>query len=300
MDKLKRLSVFVRVVELGSFTACATEMNLGQPAVSKAIDALEVELGARLLIRKTRSLALTDEGRQAFAEAQKVIDAYAGFADSTATQAVPAGKIRVTCSTGLGSIYVLPKLKQFQKAFPRIQVQLIITDQFLDLADHQIDVAFRLGEIERGNFVIKRVGEIDRIAVAHENYFANGKPPTRLTDLNKENCITVGSYNAPVPWLSLGANGDVVATEVSGGIAVDNYLALVSAVNAALGIGLGVRFLFENNGKLKKGHRQILKKIRFKPFPLHIAFRESRALPARIRAFIDFFYDDLKKQVWIR
>ncbi|MBI3714597.1 MAG: LysR family transcriptional regulator [Betaproteobacteria bacterium] len=299
MDRIKALTVFIRVVETGSFSKCASELGLGQPSVSKTIDALESELGVKLLRRSTRSLALTEEGKKLLDEARKVVEAYAELLATAQLKAVPQGIVRVTCPTALGSLYLIPRLPAFSKKHPDIKVHLKLSDTFLDLVEGDIDVAFRVGEIAAGNFVAKKVGRLQRIAVAGEPYLAAHPAPKTLPDLRKHSCIVVTKNGTSAIWSTGQPDGASQAIEVQGRYVVDSHLAVRAAVEAGLGIGLAAQFIFEERGRLAKGLVRVLRKVPFQSYPVHILFQQAKNLPARTRLFVDFFYEDLRKQAWM-
>lgn len=299
MDRLKTLAILLRVAETGSFSRCAEEMGIGQPAVSKAVDGLEKELGVKLLHRNTRSLSLTEEGKLIFLEAKKVIDAYEELVATSQSKSLPRGVVRVTCPNALGSLYLIPALRRFMKEYPQITVHLRITDSYLDLYEHDIDVAFRIGELEADRIIAKRVGSLPRIVVGSRDYFKENPVPRAIPDLTSHSCIIVGKSGSSAVWAGTGPDKQSFSAEVNGRFVVDSHLALCAAVDAGMGIALGASFLFVDNGRMRKHLVQVLKKVHFKPFPVNVVFREAKNIPARIRLFIDFFYDDLRRQPWV-
>lgn len=300
MDKIRSLTIFIRVAETGSFSRSADALGLGQPAVSKAINSLERELGVKLFSRNTRSILLTEEGKTALREARKVVDSYEELMQSAGSKTAVQGVVRLTCPVAFGSLYLIPKLNRFHRKFPDIKIQLQMTDRFLDLVDNDIDVAFRIGKLADGNYVAKSIGDIERIAVAHREYLNETRPPRVLEDLKEHCCIVVGSNDATSRWSGRGKNGQPFLIEVKGPYSVDSYLGLKYAVEAALGVGLAVKFVFEQGGKLPKHLMQVLPQLQFESLPLHILFMQSRHLPARVRTVVDFFVEDLKQQPWVK
>ncbi len=295
MDRLKNLSIFIRTIETGSFTRCAHEMGVSQSMISKAINALEDELKVKLLVRNTRKLSLTEDGKRILKGAQSVVESYESLIESSHQAFTPSGTIRVTCPTALGSIYLVPKLRQFLKLYPEINVQLLVTDSFLDFVGEDIDVALRVGELKVEHVVAKRVGWLPRMVVASKMYLTENGVPKTLSDLKNQNCIVVGN-SLTTSWPIENRKGGV---PIRGSILVDNHLILRSAVQSGLGIGLGAKFLFEEKGKLQKGLVELFKGEAFQSLPLHVVFRETKNLPMRSRAFIDFIFADLRKQEWI-
>lgn len=300
MDKIRSLTIFVRVAETGSFSKCAAALRLGQPTVSKAIDGLETELGAKLFSRNTRSIVLTEEGKALLQEARKVLDSYEELMQSAGSKAAVQGVVRVTCPVAFGSLYLIPRLQRLHKKFPQIKVHLQMTDRFLDLVEHDVDVAFRIGELTDGNYVAKNIGHVERIAVAHREYLHENPAPKIVEDLKKHCCIIVGKNDTTTWWSGRNKNGSSFSTEVQGPYSVDSFLGLKYAVESALGIGLAVKFIFENDGRLPKHLIRVLPQLQFQSFPLHILFKQSRHLPTRVRTVIDFFSEDLKTQSWVR
>jgi DNA-binding transcriptional LysR family regulator len=298
MDRIRSLTIFVRVAETGSFSKCAAALGLGQPTVSKAIGSLETELGARLFSRNTRSIVLTEEGKAILQEARKVLDSYEELVQSAGLKSAVQGVVRVTCPVAFGSLYLIPKLRRFNKKFPKIKVHLQMTDRFLDFVENDVDIAFRIGKLEDGTYVAKTIGDLERIAVAHQEYLDETPAPKVLEDLQKHCCILVG--DAPPSWSGRSKNGQPFSTQVQGPYSVDSFLGLKYAVESALGVGLAASFIFENDSKLPKHLIRVLPQLHFQSLPLHILLKQSRHLPARIRTVIDFFSEDLKDQPWVR
>jgi len=299
LSRIKNLSVFIRVAETGSFSRCAEAMGVGQPSVSKAVDALERDLAVKLLNRSRRGISLTEDGRRIHGAAKKVVDCYDDLLAAARLRSIPTGLVRITCPNALGTLYLIPRLQQFLKKHAAIRVQLRVTDSFLDLYDHDIDVSFRVGEIHSGQFIAKRVGNLARITVASGEYLERCPAPVAMGDLRNHSCISVATSAAAGFWTGTSESGEPFSLNVNSSLIVDNHFAVRAAVESGLGIGLGARFIFEDQGRLGKGLEQVLKQVRFKSLPLHILYRESKNLPARVRALVDFFREDLQKQRWL-
>jgi DNA-binding transcriptional LysR family regulator len=300
MDRIRWLIIFVRVAETGSFSRSAESLGLGQPTVSKAIDSLETELGAKLFSRNTRNIVLTEEGKTILQAARKVVESYEELMQSAGSKSAVQGIVRVTCPVAFGSLYLIPKLNRFHKKFPNIKIHLQMTDRFLDLVENDVDVAFRIGNLADGNFVAKSIGDIERIAVAHQDYLDESGEITTIEDLRKHCCIIVGRSDAVSRWSGRSKNGQSFSIAVQGPYLVDSYLGVKYAVESALGIGLAVKFIFEDGGKLPKRMVRVLPQLQFQSLPLHLLFTPSRHLPTRVRTVIDFFSEDLKQQSWVR
>ena len=172
MDRLLVMEYFVRAVETGSFSAVAREFGTGQPNVSRYIAALERRLGARLLHRSTRKLTLTPEGERYFADAKRVLDAVAEAESHARGEDKPSGLLRIACPTSLGRDHVLPAIKTFLERFPQIDIDVQVSDRFIDLVEEGVDLAIRIGTLQDSALRARRIGAAERVCVASTEYLA--------------------------------------------------------------------------------------------------------------------------------
>src|ERR1700678_1096742 len=147
MDRFLLMHSFARVVETGSFSAVARELGTGQPNVSRYIAALERRLGTRLLHRSTRKLTLTPEGERYFADVKRVLDAVAEADSHARGEDDPSGLLRIACPMSLGRDYVLPAIKSFLERYPQVDIDVQISDRFIDLVEERVDLAIRIGTL---------------------------------------------------------------------------------------------------------------------------------------------------------
>ena len=167
MDRLTAMQTFVRVVESGSFSAVAREARSTQSGVSKQVAALERALGARLLSRTTRSLALTEEGERYFEQARRLV-AEIAEAESSLRQGEQqlTGWLRVAASVGFGRLKLLPLVNAFLAAHPGVKIDMRLNDGFIDLVEQGIDVAVRIGELAESSLVARRIGTSKRVSTS--------------------------------------------------------------------------------------------------------------------------------------
>jgi LysR family transcriptional regulator for bpeEF and oprC len=159
LDLLGALRTFIRVAESGSFSAVAREIGATQPAVSRQIAALEEHLGARLIQRTTRSLTLTEDGRDLLGHARRVLDA--GEETEAAIgrrRTSPAGLVRLATPVTLGRLYVVPRLPRLLGRYPELSIELTMSDAQIDLVSHGVDLAIRAGEVADTSLVARRIG----------------------------------------------------------------------------------------------------------------------------------------------
>lgn len=246
MDRLAGMQVFVRVVERGSFSAVAREIGTTQSAVSKQVAGLESALGARLLSRTTRSLALTDEGERYFERARRLVaeveEAEAELRDGARHL---KGWLRVAASVAFGRLRLMPLMPEFLRAHPDLRVDLRLDDGFVDLIEEGIDVAVRIGELGDSGLVARRVGTTTRHVYASPAYLRRrgGKraAPREPMDLAAHDCIVYTGLATRHQWTFTaghGANqpsGTVQTVAVSGQLQCNSSEVVREAVLSGLG-----------------------------------------------------------------
>ncbi|UPG92123.1 LysR family transcriptional regulator [Luteibacter aegosomaticola] len=296
MDKLQAMHTFVRVVEAGSFSAVAKEQGSTQSAISKQVAALERELGAKLLARTTRSLALTDEGARYFETARRLVAeiAEAEAVLGTGRQALK-GTLRVAASVGFGRLRLMPVVQSFLAANPDVQIDMRLSDGFIDLVERGIDVAVRIGELPDSSFVARRVGHSVREVLAHRRYLRGlpkgMKPPAHPLDLAEHNCIVYTGTGMRRSWhfvAGVGAN-EPVGTEhkvpVSGTLQTDSSEVVRAAILGGMGVCYTPTWLFEE--EIARGDVVKLLPDWSILSPIHLVSPQERRHSAKVQAFMD-------------
>src|ERR1700722_1777854 len=246
MDKLGAMKTFVRVVEAGSFSAVANEGNTTQSSVSKQVAALERELGARLMTRTTRSLALTEEGARYFEQARRLVAEISEAEAAVRTgEEKLAGWLRVEASVAFGRLRLMPLVRSFLADHRGVRIDLRLNDNFTDLVEHGIDVAVRLGKMTDSSLVARRIGTTRRWLLAHRDYVRRlpkgKKPPRTPEDLIQHNCLVY----TELPWrnswtLTAGAGapepvGTARMVRVTGDLQTNSSEVIRAAVLAGMG-----------------------------------------------------------------
>jgi len=159
MDRLTAMELFVRIVETGSFSAVAREMDMTQPTVSKQLSALEQKLKTRLLNRSTRQLSLTEAGSEYYEACKRILDEVREAEGNLGRlQGQLAGQLKINTSIALGQMYIGPLTLKFQTQHPGLEVDLSLVDRFVDVVEEGIDVAIRVGRLADSNLVARRLG----------------------------------------------------------------------------------------------------------------------------------------------
>jgi DNA-binding transcriptional LysR family regulator len=297
MDRLAAMQTFVRVVESGSFSAVAREAQATQSAVSKQVAALERALGARLLTRTTRALALTEEGERYFEQARRLV-AEIAEAESGLRQGEQqlSGWLRVAASVGFGRLKLMPLVKTFLAEHPGVRIDLRLDDGFIDLVEQGIDVAVRIGELADSTLVARRIGTTKRALIASRKYLRSlpkgQKTPRVPEDLLQLNCIVyteLASQNAWTFTAGPGAPvevGTAVTIRAQGNLQTNSSEVVRASVLSGMGIGFSPTWLFED--ELAQGDLQVLLPDWPAPsMPVHLVSPSQRRQSAKVRAFAD-------------
>ncbi len=295
MDRLAAMQSFVRVVESGSFSAVARELQTTQSRVSKQVAALERELGAKLLSRTTRSLALTEAGERYFAQARRLIAEIAeAESELLLGEQQLSGWLRVAASVGYGRLKLLPLVKTFLAAHPNVKIDLKLNDGFIDLVEEGIDIAVRIGELADSSLVAQRIGTTQRVVLASHEYLRS--LPTGLTmpsvpeDLLEHNCIVYSELATQNAW-TFTAGAGAVATEgtqvtirAQGNLQTNSSEVIRASVLSGMGIGYSPTWLFEE--EIARGELQVLlPDWPTPPLPIHLVSPAQRRSSAKVQAF---------------
>ncbi|WP_256972002.1 LysR family transcriptional regulator [Paraburkholderia caledonica] len=289
MDRFLLMTCFARAVETGSFSAAGRDLGMGQPNVSRNVAALEDHLQTRLLQRSTRKLALTPEGERYYADIRRILDAVEESESSFRDNVDPSGLLRVACPTSLAHAFVLPHVPAFLERYPRLTLDLQISDRYVNLVDEGIELAIRIGHLEDSALRARRIGMYERVVVASKEYLAKRGLPHTLDDLRDHDCVIYTLLSSGATWRF--RDTDI---PVSGRLRVNSPDAVRAAVNAGLGVGHGPAWLFEeglNSGRLQL----ILTGLAAPAVPVQIVYVANRLLPTRAIVFIEFIADVFSK-----
>lgn len=288
MDTLAAMRVLVRVAEAGSFSAAARQLGVGQPAVSKTVAQLEETLGVRLVIRSTHGMNLTEDGRRYLEAARATLDAAAAAeAVVSGKLATPSGRLRLATSVAFGRLHIVPRLARFFDRNPEVEVELILSDRFIDLIEEGIDVAVRIGELKDPGLVARRVGLMGRATVATPAYWNEYGRPKTPDDLRDHRCLVYTGLATGNIWEYEGEKGSCTV-EVSGPLRTSVSDAMREAVLTGLGVAV-TPLWFWPKGELRDGTLEpVLKAYEPTRRPIQAIFPERRLISPKVRAMVDF------------
>ncbi|GAB7524371.1 LysR family transcriptional regulator [Paraburkholderia sp. 2C] len=282
MDRFLLMTCFARAVETGSFSAAGRDLGLGQPNVSRYVAALEAHLQARLLHRSTRRLALTPEGERYYAEVRRILDAVGEAETSFRDNVAPSGLLRVACPSALAHTFVMQKIPDFLARYPELQLDLQISDRYVNLIDEGAELAIRIGHLEDSALRARRIGLFERVCVASRRYLARHGVPQSPDDLREHDCIVYSLLSSGSTWRFMDRE-----IQVSGRLRVNSPQAVREAAGLGVGIAHGPRWLFEE-GLENDTLVLLLSEHAAPPVPIQILYVANRLLPKRAIAFMDF------------
>lgn len=288
MDRLSSMEAFVTAAECGSYAKAAERMGLSPQMVAKHVAALEHRLGARLLNRTTRRQSLTELG-QAYLERCKHILSEARAADSLGEMMndTPRGKLKISAPITFGSSRLTPFVTTFLRLHPEIEIDLQLTDRFVDLVEEGFDIAFRIGPVEVSSLTARPLAPYQLVACAAPGYLAERGVPQRPQDLSQHECLGYAWWSQPTDREWVFCKGSTVArVQVASRLRVNESRALLSAALDGFGIVLGPLIFLEpalRSGELVR----VLPDYEAPSRPLHMLYTGSRQRTAKLRRFID-------------
>ncbi len=291
-DKLK---VFHAAAEAGSFTHAGEQLGLSQSAVSRQVSALEQELSVALFHRHARGLILTEQGELLYRTAHEVfMKLEAARAKLTDSRERPHGDLKVTTTVGIGVHWLTPRLGEFVDLFPDIRIQLITTDEELDLAMREADVAIRLRQPTQPDLIQRKLFSVRFHAYASPEYLKRFGTPRTIEDLDAHRVLLLGgqipSYLQPTRWLvEVGRDSKGARTPH---LSINNVLGILRAAQRGLGIAMLPDYLVEENGGLV----QLFTESDPITLDAFFVYPEELKSVARVQAFRDFLVS--KAQRW--
>jgi len=295
VNRSGEIEVFVRVVDLGGFSAAARAFNMTPSAVSKLVARLENRLGARLINRSTRKLQLTAEGAAFYDRGLRILEDMATAEREAASGAAPRGRLRVNSNVPFGYHYLLPLLPGFLAEYPQVKIDVVLTDRVVDLFEEQADVAIRTGPLRESRLVARKLGESRLIIVASPDYLKRHGEPETLADLERHNQLGFCFARHTEGWPFIDENGASQTLVLDGNALVSDGEALRQV--ALAGLGLARLSSFHITADIEAGRLvPVLEKYNPRDIEtMHAVFvGQGGHLPARVRAFLDYLTQHVK------
>jgi DNA-binding transcriptional LysR family regulator len=293
---LGSIELFCSTAELGSFTAAATSAAVTPAAVSRAVSRLEARLGVRLFVRTTRTLHLTDAGKEYYEQCRAALNQLVQAERLvTGRQSAPSGLLRISMPTPYGHYRVLPLLPEFTRRYPEVKVEFHLSNRNVDFGDEGFDLAVRGRAPADSTMISRKLEDAELVLVAAPDYLARAGTPRSLDDLRAHNCIqfALPSTGRNIPWLFRHGNEDIEMPTTGLYGCAEDILGAVTLARAGGGVFQTYRFIVDED--LKAGRLcELLPEYGGTSRPFCLIYPHGRHVAVRVRAFVDFLVEHLR------
>ncbi|WP_029933447.1 LysR family transcriptional regulator [Thiomicrospira pelophila] len=290
-DSLEGLTIFVQVIESGSFSGAATELGHAVSHISKAITKLEKRLAARLINRTTRSLSLTDVGQVYFEKAKQIVsDAYEAEQSITQLQDSPTGRLKISLPNSFGQSHMQPIVTQYLLQYPQVKLQVDFSSRLVDVIGEGFDLCVRMGQPQSSNLISRKLLDFEFITVATPDYFAKYGQPKHPHDLKAHLAIKYMYNQVPVTWEYHNEQRETIHVDVENLVECNNLPMQKTLIMNGLGIGRLPSFMCDE--ELQKGQLvRVLAEYEKSAQSAYLLYPHRLHLSAKVRAFVDLAID---------
>lgn len=298
MDRLEAMTILLRVVDKGGFSAASRDLGMPLATVSRKINELEVHIGTRLLVRTTRKVGLTDAGAAYISAARRLLEEIDENERAAAGEfRVPRGELMLTAPVFFGRVYILPVITDFLAAYPEINVRLVLSDRNLHLIDDHVDMAVRIGSLSDSSMVATSIGSMRTVICASPKLLAGHGVPRSPEDVAALPCINFDFLTPSSIWpLRQKGTKGITNVPIRPRLSVSTADAAVWA--AAEGVGATRVLHYQCAEAISKGLvRIILAKFELEPLPVQLLHAGRGELPTKTRVFVDFAVPRLRDRL---
>ena len=280
------LGVFVAAVEEGSLAAAARRFGLSAAMAGKHLSAVEAELGARLLQRTTRKLSLTEVGEAYYRRCKRILEEFdEANREASDVQGTARGLLKIAAPVTFGAMHLGGVIAQYLEAHPKVSVELLLSDQFVDLLDVGADLAVRIGRLPDSDLVARRLAPCRMVACASPAYLARHGAPRSPKDLEQRSLLIFsGAVSSALSFTNPSGRAHIV--EGRPRLLANNMQILLNAALAGVGVAYGPTFVFGEY--LERGELvALLPRYRTLELAIHAVYPTSRHVALKARRFID-------------
>lgn len=287
MDRLASMAAFVKTVEVGSFAAAASALNMSPQMIAKHVSWLESRLGTRLINRTTRRQSLTDIGK-AYYDRCKMVLADADWADSLADEVAgtPKGRLRINAPVSFGTYALTPVIARYLRHYPQVEIDLVLSDRYVDLVEEEFEAVFRIGRLNDSSFIARQLAPFGLVACASPDYLKERGIPNTPLDLEKHECLAYASSTGSTAseWRFM-RGAEKYQAKVRHRLQLNDAKALlVAALN-----GAGVAYIAEDLAReeLRSGRLiKVLPDYETPSRPVHLIYHPGRGQTPKLKSFI--------------
>jgi DNA-binding transcriptional LysR family regulator len=293
LDKLRAIKSFVRIVESGSLTAAAADLNVSLPSMVRTLAALEQDLGVTLLNHTTRRIHLTHDGEQ-YLEHCRIILTHVQEVEAAlhSQRTVPHGRLVLTASVAFGQRHMASIVNEFVRRHPNVSVEFFLVNRIVNLIEEGFDAAIRIAQLDDTSLVSIPLTRVRRVVCASPDYLRRHGIPRRPQDLQAHRCVRFTGLAQRAQW-PFRVNSREVGIPIPTGFVCND--ADVAIESCAKGLGLG-SFLSYMVAPLRKSGRlkYALEEFEIEPVPVQLVYPRSRIMSATVRAFAELCVDELQ------
>ncbi len=292
MDKLTRIKVFTQVVERKSFSAASERMDISRAAASKYVSQLEDHLGVRLLNRTTRHISTTESGQIYYEHCKEIL---LGIEEAdeivSGLSGQPQGILRISAPSVFAQKHIIPLVSEFTRIYPKVKIDILVSDRNVDLVDEGYDLAIRVAQMENSGLIARRLTCCRHVLIASPEYLKNSPQLTTPEDLKNHSCLLY-SYTEGHRW-PLKKDGKDYSIKISPSLISNNPEVLLEAAIEDIGISIMPTFIASDaisSGKLQT----VLDDYQTLELQIYAVYTSRHYLPAKTRVFVDFLKERIK------
>ncbi|MBS0315727.1 MAG: LysR family transcriptional regulator [Proteobacteria bacterium] len=298
MDRIQAVRLFIRVVDLGSFSKAAADMGIGQPSATKLVAQLEKRLGARLLHRSTHGVTPTEIGALYY-EKCRLIAHHVDEAESVATlmQSQVQGGLRISTSVAFGRRVLAPMVMRFMQRNPRLQIELNFEDRYVSLVEQGIDVAIRMGRLADSTLGARYLGINPWVLVASGEYLRRHGTPRVPADLGSHQALIYSTVQGDARWHFTGPDGKALAVAVRGPLRSNSLSTLLTAAGAGMGVAALPCYVADE--AIEAGEvLPLLTEWALPSQEIHAVFPSPQLVPAKVSGFVAWLQGQFGDRWW--
>ena len=299
MDRFQEMQIFMAVAEAEGFAAAARRLNISPPSVTRAIAGMEERIGTQLLSRTTRSLHLTEAGQRYLEDCRRILSELDEAEEAAAgSYSTPCGHLTVTASVLFGELFIAPLLADYLDQFPSVNLNALLVDRVVSMADEGIDVAIRIGHLHESNQHAIKVGEVRQVICGAPAYFERNGRPQHPAELSVANIVMSSASHLLSDWQFM-KDGNALSFRFEPRLVVNANQAAINI--ACQGWGITRVLSYQVAGHVANGGLEVVLQA-FEPpaLPIQVVYQKNQRVPAKVRTFVDFLVDRLGQNMALR
>ncbi|MGH8820209.1 MAG: LysR substrate-binding domain-containing protein [Rhodoferax sp.] len=298
MDRLQAVRLFIRVVDLGSFSKAAADIGMGQPSATKLVAQLEKQLGSRLLHRSTHGVMPTEIGALYY-EKCKLIAHHVDEAQTVASllQSQVQGGLRISTSVAFGRRVMVPRVLRFMRLNPRLQIELNFEDRYVNMVEQGIDVAIRMGRLADSTLGARYLGINPWVAVASPDYLEQRGTPLTPAELAVHDALIYNTVQGDARWHFTGADGQTLPVPVKGPLRSNSLSALLAAARGGMGVA-ALPWYVAYDSVETGAVLPLLPDWALPSQEIHAVYPSPRLVPAKVTGFVAWLQGQFGEAWW--